>query len=158
MGMRVIVPFGPRKVMGYVVDRVSESSFKGLKEIMDVLDLLPVLTDELLELGRWLADKTLSFYITAYQAMLPQVLKSQYQKELIRLTDEDLPTDLEAVFAGRDVIAYEELTNQQITYSHLQKAIRDGDIMINYLVKSKITKKYVTMIAPAKEMYLLEEA
>lgn len=157
-GMRVIVPFGPRKIMGYVVDRVNESTFKRLKEIIDVLDLLPALTDELLELGKWLADKTLSLYVTTYQAMLPQVLKSRYKKELIRLSDEDLEPDLEAVFAGRDVIAYEELTNRQITYSHLQKALQAGDIMINYLVKSKITKKYVTKISPAKDTYLLEEA
>lgn len=157
-GMRVIVPFGPRKIMGYVVDQVNESTFTELKTIMDVLDLLPVLTDELLELGKWLADKTLSLYITTYQAMLPQVLKSQYQKELVRLTDEDLATDLEAVFAGRDTVAYEELADRKFKYFHLQKAIQDGDIMINYLVKSKITKKYVTMIAPVTDTYLLDEA
>ncbi|MEN1966928.1 primosomal protein N' [Lentibacillus sp. N15] len=157
-GMRVVVPFGPRKIMGYVVGRAEESSFKGLKEIIDILDLTPVLTSELLELGKWLADETLSLYITTYQAMLPQVLKSQYKKDLVRLTDAVLQPDLEAIFAGRDVIGYEELTNRNIRYAHVQNAIQDGDIMVNYLVKSKITKKYVTMISPAKETYLLEEA
>ncbi|WP_106497673.1 primosomal protein N' [Lentibacillus sp. Marseille-P4043] len=157
-GMRVIVPFGPRKIMGFVVELISESTHKGLKKIIDVLDLTPVLTDELLKLGKWLADQTLSLYITSYQAMLPQVLKSQYKKELVRLTEERLSDDLEMVFAGRDSIPYEELANRSIRYYHVQKAIQDGDVAVNYLVKSKITKKYVTMVQPAKETYLLEEA
>ncbi|WP_269409289.1 primosomal protein N' [Lentibacillus daqui] len=157
-GMRVIAPFGPRRVMGYVVGFAQESSFKKLKELIDVLDLMPVLTDELLDLGKWLAEETLSLYITIYQAMLPQVLKSQYKKELVRLTQGELAPDLETVFAGRDTIAYDEITNGPVSYAHVRDAISAGDIMINYLVKSRITKKYVTMIEANKDSYLLEEA
>ncbi|UJL47890.1 primosomal protein N' [Virgibacillus sp. NKC19-16] len=158
IGMRVVVPFGPRKVMGFVVGKVSESSFDKLKEITDVLDLIPALTPELLDLGRWIANQTLSLYITSLQAMLPQVLKAQYKKEITRLTRWALPKDLESLFAGRDVIAYEELEASTIRYNQVQKAMQDGDISIEYLVKSKITKKQVTMIKPAREAYLLEEA
>ncbi|MBP1968152.1 primosomal protein N' (replication factor Y) [Virgibacillus natechei] len=157
-GMRVIVPFGPRKLMGFVVGKATESSFDNLKEISDVLDLTPALTNELLDLGKWVANQTMSLYITALQAMLPQVLKAQYKKEIKRITDEALPDPLENLFAGRDVIAFEELEASTIRYPQLQKAVQDGEISIEYLVKSKITKKYVTMIAPARESYLLEEA
>src|SRR5699024_11970997 len=86
-GMRVTVPFGARKIMGYVVGITAESQFNKLKEIHDVLDVTPVLTRELLELGKWLADKTLCMYIIAYQAMVPQVFKAQYKKEIVRLTE-----------------------------------------------------------------------
>ncbi|PAV29950.1 primosomal protein N' [Virgibacillus profundi] len=158
IGMRVIVPFGPRKIMGFVVDRTSESAFDKLKEISDVLDLTPALTTELLDLGRWVANETVSFYITALQAMLPQVLKAKYKKELVRMTDSELPPYLEELFSGRDVIAYEEFEGSVISYYQLQKAVQDGDISIDYLVKSKITKKHVTMIAPSRDLHLLEEA
>src|SRR5699024_8139645 len=84
-GMRVIIPFGPRKITGFVVERIEKSSYNQLKEIMDVLDVTPVLTQELLELGKWLASETLSLYITTFQAMLPQVLKAKYAKEIVRL-------------------------------------------------------------------------
>ncbi|WP_077326092.1 primosomal protein N' [Virgibacillus siamensis] len=156
-GMRVIVPFGPRKIMGFVVDKATESSFDSLKEIIEVLDLTPVLTDELIDLGRWLAEETLSLYITAFQVMLPQVLKARYKKELERMTDDKLTPELEAFFAGRDFIPYEELDNSVISYYQIQKAIQDGDVAVNYLVKSRITKKQVTMIKPNREPYLLEE-
>ncbi len=158
IGMRVIVPFGPRKIMGFVVERTSESSFDKLKNISDVLDLTPVLTDELLGLGKWLANETLSLYITAFQAMLPQVMKAQYKKELERVTDGPLSDELESFFAGRDFVAYEELAGSVVSYSQIQRAVQDGDVVVNYLVKSKITKKHVTMITPNREPHLLEEA
>lgn len=156
-GMRVIVPFGPRKIMGFVVGRTGESSFDKLKEIVDVLDITPVLTNELLDLGKWLADDTLSLYITAFQAMLPQVLRAQYKKELAR-TGEPLSEELEFFFAGKDVVAYEELEGSTISYYQIQKAVQEGSVAVNYLVKSKITKKYITMITPNRDSYLMEEA
>ncbi|WP_174613216.1 primosomal protein N' [Virgibacillus ihumii] len=157
-GMRVIVPFGPRKIMGFVVGETSESAFDSLKEIDEVLDLTPVLTRELLDLGMWLAEETLSLYITAFQVMLPQVLKARYKKELERLTDESLSLELESFFAGRDFVPYEELEDTNLSYYQVQKAIQDGDIIVNYLVKSRVTKKQITMIKPNRASHLLEEA
>ncbi|MED7644781.1 UNVERIFIED_CONTAM: primosomal protein N', partial [Lactiplantibacillus plantarum] len=78
-GMRVIVPFGPRKIQGFVtaVKEASDLSGKSVKEVEDLLDLTPVLTEELMILSSWLSDKTLSFKITALQAMLPAALKAK---------------------------------------------------------------------------------
>ncbi|GGJ86423.1 primosomal protein N' [Lentibacillus kapialis] len=157
-GMRVIVPFGSRKVMGYVVARTGESDFDHLKELIDILDLTPILTPELLDLGKWLAEETISLYITAFQAMLPQVLKANYKKELERLTTESLSEQLEVLFAGRDFISYEELGNAGVSFYQVQKAIQAGDIAVHYQVKSRVTKKHITFLKPAREVYLLEEA
>src|SRR5690625_2389706 len=158
VGMRVTVPFGPRKIMGFVVGISDHSTFDNLKNISNVLDIIPVLTEELIDLGKWLAEDTVSFYITAYQAMLPQVLKAEYQKELERLTEAELTPELEQLFAGRDFISYEEFTASLISYRQLQKAIQAGDITVKYLVKSRITKKRVTMVSPKKTAHLIEEA
>lgn len=157
-GMRVIVPFGPRKIMGFVVERVAESSFDKLRDILDVLDITPVLTNELLDLGKWLADQTLSLSIVALQAMLPQVLKSKYKKQLIRMTDEELSDELEKLFAGRGFVEFEEFENRNGNYYQLQKAIQSGDISVEYVVQSKITKKLITMVKPARDVHQLEEA
>lgn len=157
-GMRVIVPFGPRKIMGFVVAIVSESAFNKLKPISEVLDLVPVLTGELLDLGKWLSKETLSLSITALQVMLPQVLKSKYEKELVRVSEEKLSFELEDLFAGRDVVDFEEFAASTLSYYQLQKAIEAGDIIVDYIVKSKITKKYETMVRPVLEEHLLQEA
>ncbi|MFG6118189.1 primosomal protein N' [Thalassobacillus sp. B23F22_16] len=157
-GVRVIIPFGPRKVMGYVVALTDESEFDKLKLVSDVLDLTPILTSELLNLGKWLTDKTLSFYISSFQVMLPQVLKAKYKKELWRLDEEELPQALEQLFAGRDVIDFEEFEQAGISYHQLQKVIHDGLIDVHYEVKSKETKKTTRMIQPGKSSFGLEEA
>jgi len=157
-GMRVVVPFGPRKIMGFVVEITDESEAENVKEIIDVLDVAPVLTEELLELGNWLADRTVSLTVTALQAMLPQVLKSKYKKEIVRRTEEMLPEPWEFLFQGRDVIPFEEFANSPISYHQLQKAVHQGEVEISYVVKSRITKKFVTMVRPKRDSIYLEEA
>lgn len=144
--MRVTVPFGPRKIMGFVVQLKTETTLTKLKELHEVLDITPVLTEELLKLGKFVAKKTLSLYITVFQTMLPQVLKSQYTKDLVRETDEFLSPELEDLFSGRESIPFEEFTASTISYYHLQKQIEAGNITIYYHVKSRITKKHVTMV------------
>ncbi|WP_163536748.1 primosomal protein N' [Gracilibacillus sp. YIM 98692] len=157
-GMRVSVPFGPRKVMGFVIDIVEQSDLDKLKEIEEILDITPVLTEELLKLGVWLADQTVSFYIQAFQAMLPQVLKAKYKKEIEALTFEELSPSLQQLFDGRSFIDFEEFQERDGNYYQLLKEIRAGHAKIHYKVKSKETKKKVAFIEPNKELYLLEEA
>ncbi|SDL75586.1 primosomal protein N' [Sediminibacillus halophilus] len=157
-GMRVVVPFGPRKIMGFVLELTDQSDFDKLKKISEVMDVIPVLTPELLELGKWISEKTLSFYISAYQAMLPQVLKAKYKKELLRLTKEELPDLLEEIFAHRDTLAYEEFVERQGSLAALQKAMQEGLIEVRYLVKTRETKKTETMIKANRNFMDLEAA
>ncbi|MGP4040350.1 primosomal protein N' [Gracilibacillus sp. D59] len=157
-GMRVSIPFGPRKVMGFVLDVVDHSDFDKLKPIEEVMDLTPVLTEELLQLGKWISEQTVSFYIQTFQAMLPQILKAKYKKEIEALTDYELPDELQHLFAGRSVIDYDEFIERNGDYNLLLKEVRNGHVQINYIVKSKETKKTKLFIAPNKETYLLEEA
>ena len=80
--MRVIVPFGPRNIQGFVAELKTESEFKQLREIIEPMDLEPVLNQELLALGSWLTENTLCFKIFAFQAMLPAALKAKYEKNV----------------------------------------------------------------------------
>ena len=154
-GMRVVIPFGPRKITGFVIDRINKSEFEHLKEIIDVLDLTPVLTEELLTLGKWLAKETLSLYITTYQAMLPQVLKAKYKKEVIRLTDKSLEQNLESIFTKNETILYENVI-ELIGHQKLKQYVDSGDLAIHYVVKSQITKRYKTVIVPESITVLQE--
>lgn len=158
VGVRVIVPFGNRKVMGFVVGMKQESDFDRLKEIEEVLDLTPVLTTELLKLGKWLAKEMVSFYIQTYQAMLPRVLKASYNKEIVKMSDEPLPDSLEQIFAGRQTIDYDEFVERKASLHALRKQIDEGNVRFNYIVKSKENRKKLLFLQPAKELPFLEEA
>ncbi|MDR6227229.1 primosomal protein N' [Desmospora profundinema] len=86
VGSRVRVPFGPRKLMGYVVAFPTTASTSRLKPILDVMDLEPPLTPELVRLARWVAATYLCPVVTALQAMLPAVLKGKH-KRVFQLAD-----------------------------------------------------------------------
>lgn len=88
VGSRVAVPFGHRTVQGFVVSLESgeTGSVAGLKPIQEVLDLLPPLSPELVELGDWMSQRYACRRISALQAMLPTALKGKAER-LIALGD-----------------------------------------------------------------------
>ncbi len=80
-GARVFAPFGKRNLMGIVIELKNESSINHkLKEIISLLDFEPVLSCEMLELGKDLSKYYYSFLIENYFMMIPNSLKGKYVK------------------------------------------------------------------------------
>ncbi len=77
IGIRVLVPFNNQKLEGFVLEITDEKEDYDIKDIIDVVDSEPILTKELLELGKFVSEDTLSTLISAYQAMLPKALKAK---------------------------------------------------------------------------------
>ena len=153
-GMRVIVPFGPRKVQGFVIDIVSESEFPKLREIIEPMDIQPILNKELLQLSDWLTEQTLCYKISAFQVMLPPALKAKYEKK-IRIKDRQmlhaLPPSLQHYFAKQDTINWEDVLKSG-ELSHFQKQVEDGILEVLYIVKERVKKKQIKIIAPSIDM------
>lgn len=59
VGSRVLVPFGSRRLAGYVAGFGCPPGEIKVREISDILDAEPVFTMELLEIARWMADNYL---------------------------------------------------------------------------------------------------
>lgn len=159
-GMRVIVPFGPRKIQGFVtaVKEASDLSGKSVKEVEDLLDLTPVLTEELMDLSSWLSDKTLSFKITALQAMLPAALKAKYEKELKIANGAELPPQVERLFSETKTLLYSDIPDHN-TLKLIQKHVQKGSIDVTYKVAQKTNKKMVRHIqANASKEELAKQA
>ncbi len=72
-GSRVTVPFGNgnRKRLGVIFDITDKTDGKRLKKISEVLDDKPLLTDEMIDLARWIKDRTFCTFYEAAKAMLP---------------------------------------------------------------------------------------
>ena len=78
VGIRVLVPFGKQTLEGFILnikDTVDEDL--ELKEIIEVIDDEIILDKELLELGKYISESTLSTLISSYQVMLPKALKAK---------------------------------------------------------------------------------
>lgn len=72
-GCRVTVPFGygNRKSLGIVFDVTDTTDSEKLKKISEVLDESPLLDDEMLELAKWIKERTFCTLYEAAKAMLP---------------------------------------------------------------------------------------
>ncbi|MBL4952629.1 primosomal protein N' [Neobacillus sp. OS1-32] len=149
-GMRVIVPFGPRKIQGFVTEIKDKSEFKQLKEIIAPMDLEPVLNKELLHLGEWLTETSLCFKIFAYQAMLPAALKAKYEKKVRLAPGKEvavLPSSLQAIFADNKKLEWEEVLKSGLV-PLLQREAAKGHLEVVYEVKERVKKKQVKVIRP----------
>ncbi len=143
-GMRVAVPFGPRTIQGYVTGLKNNTDISKLKGITEPLDLTPVLNNELLALGKWLAKESLSFQIAAYQAMLPAAMKAKYEKKIRRIDNNANPV-LDHIFKDRTEIAWDEAENKE-QLPALHKEIKNGNVEVIYSVKSRGSKKMIRVL------------
>lgn len=84
VGSRVAVPFGGRVLQGFVVGFAAEAEVDAsrLKPLSDVLDAMPPLTPELIELAAWIGKRWICPVVVALQAMLPAALKGRTEKYL----------------------------------------------------------------------------
>jgi primosomal protein N' (replication factor Y) len=80
IGMRVLVPLGKRKVTGVVVDFVSETSLKQVREISALLDDRPILDASLLRLSQWVSQYYLSPVGEVMATILPPSLRAESQR------------------------------------------------------------------------------
>ncbi len=76
IGCRVRVPFGPRELVGVVVDMGAPADgIDGLREAIAVLDAVPLLQGELLESLQWLARYTHAPLGEVFATALPSALR-----------------------------------------------------------------------------------
>ena len=114
VGMRVHVPFGKgnRLIQGIVLDLESQSDEEevnqDLKDIAEVLDFSPVLTQEQLWLAEELRKSVFSYKISILKAMLPGVLNSSYDKILYPKADLS-QEDRERLFGSEDSLVFSSL-------------------------------------------------
>ena len=81
VGKRVLVPFGNKKLEGYILKLKNDSDIE-TKDILEIIDEEPVLNDEMLDLGRFLQAKTLSSLCSCYNVMLPKALKASKKNNI----------------------------------------------------------------------------
>ena len=87
VGGRVLVPFRQRRMTGIVVELHDRKPSVKTKTILSVLDVSPVLDDQLLRLGRWIADYYLAPLGEVFRTMLP--LNAEFKRSIAyRITKE----------------------------------------------------------------------
>jgi primosomal protein N' (replication factor Y) len=86
VGGRVLVPFRQKRMTGIVVDLHDRSPSVATKSILSVLDTTPVLDEQLLRLGQWVADYYLAPPGEVFRTMLP--LSAEFKRSVgYRITE-----------------------------------------------------------------------
>ncbi len=93
VGARVLVPFGRRKVTGFVVAVGVKPAVDGVKDVIETLDVAPVVDPPMIELTRWIADYYLASWGEVLRATLPPGINME-SRRFLRATD-----------AGREALA-----------------------------------------------------
>ena len=141
-GMRVTVPFGRRKVMGFVIGirATTDLSEDQLRSLTTILDLSPVLNTELLSLSDYLADETFAFRISILQTMLPNALKADYQHfiKIVGKVSDDVANRL---FMGLTEIAFHASQYSDKDLATLAKLRRQHSIEVRIEVNDRAKVK-----------------
>lgn len=135
VGIRVHVPFGKanRLIQGIVLGMEQESDAdvadESLKEIAEVLDFSPVLTQEQLWLAEELRKSVFSYKISILKAMLPGFLNSSYDKILYPL--EGLSQkDRDRLFGSQESLAFSSLDLEK--QAEMMRFTRKGLLKLEY--------------------------
>jgi primosomal protein N' (replication factor Y) len=87
VGGRVLVPFRQQRLSGVVVDLHDRPPQIKIKKVIEALDLSPVLDEQLLKLGKWIADYYLAPVGEVFRTMLP--LSAEFKRSVAyRITDQ----------------------------------------------------------------------
>lgn len=152
VGMRVIVGFGSREVMGYVLDIVdtSERSESELKPILSILDLIPMLTKELIQIAYQIQTETATPLIQVIEAMTPSALKAVYRVTFERIASSQEDPFVSSWFGSKTIktVSSKEITEED--WKRLKRSVQAGLIHQQYVVQSR------SRIKSIKHVKLLE--
>ena len=80
IGVKVLVPFGNQKLEGFVMDikTIQELDYD-VKSIIDVVNEQIVLNEEMINIAKYISNKTLATLMSSFSTMLPKALKASHK-------------------------------------------------------------------------------
>jgi len=137
-GCRIVVPFGPRRLTGVVLRSHDDPPQVETREALRLLDPQPVLDQELLALGKWIAEYYCAPLGEVLRGMLP--LASEIRKgKIYSLTDagRDATRQLLLEAAAEDPVAQvlRALESRPLSAAYLAKKLPLADKVIRSLEK-----------------------
>ncbi len=139
VGSRVEVPFGSRKIMGYVIELKEKSDFLDLKSIEGLIDLYPLLDEELVYLAKRMEKRYYTSLVVCLNQMIPSALRVSYQKEIQIVSSENLPLELKEILKNKKRF----ILNKEfdIFLPIISKEIKEGNLILNTLIKKGLKEK-----------------
>lgn len=144
VGMRVIVPFGPRTIQGYVMQVIEEPDgnidIAKLKEIKEIQDIKPELTEELIQLTEWYNNYFVTKRISMLEVMLPSAIKAKYTKVFSIVDADTVPESLLVKFDKDGQYPYKEAQYND-DLGQIVPLLKQGIVSEVTLLSQNVSKK-----------------
>jgi primosomal protein N' (replication factor Y) (superfamily II helicase) len=137
-GMRVVVPFNEQKRLGFVM-RIKEESQFATKSILDILDVLPTISEASFKLLDQLENEVIAPYAALIETVIPNEFMMNYHKQ-IRIINQTLVFDHMKPYFNRNGVWHIKGTD----YHHkndVKKMIEIGAVTIETIAKGKAKPK-----------------
>jgi len=135
-GARVVAPFGPRKLTGVALRVHDEDPGMAVKDVFRLIDIEPVLSDELIALGRWISGYYCAPLGEVLRSMLPLAADIRSGK-IYTLTDagRDASKQLSIDAANDDALnqVMQMLAARSLSAAHLKKKVPLADRVLKSL-------------------------
>ena len=157
IGVRVVVPFGPRTIQGYVMNIQQKPDgnmdISKLKEIKEVRDIKPELTSELIQLSEWMSHYHVMKRISVLEAMLPSAIKAKYKKAFSIIDPKNLSSKTKALFNNDGYYLYKE-AQQNNDLEEMLTLLNQGLIEEVTILSQNTKKKTQKAVTPCNKNVL----
>ena len=152
IGVRVLVPFGPRKLTGYVVDFNKISFIKDIKPIEDILDEEPIFSSEQIGLAQWISEYYICPLGKVLKAMVPTGMSLE-SKIMLSLAKDNKTAFLklsDITSKNQKAILQILLQRKMISLKQLRKKqdISNPSFAVLKLEKSELIKRELILLPP----------
>ena len=141
VGSRVMVDFGVRKVLGYVVELTEESDYSGeTRDIVEVLDFSNELSLEQVEMAKKISYDTNCSLSKALEAMFPAFLNTKYRRFVSIKNFDILDANIALLFKDKKKI----ILTQEIVKNNpkIKKEIEKGALELDHDVVTYGRRRY----------------
>src|SRR5579871_2827795 len=152
VGGRVLVPFRAQRMSGIVTELHDRKPSVATKNVIQVLDAAPVMDEQLIRLGKWIADYYLAPIGEVFRTMLP--LNAEFKRTIAyRIADagqEALHNAGTTGSSGRSKKSHEDQVTEIRVLEHLldREGVREGSLRSatgasRALVAGMVRKKWI---------------
>ncbi|MDT4898824.1 MAG: hypothetical protein QOH25_3901 [Acidobacteriota bacterium] len=141
LGSRLLVPFGRKRLTGYIVallqnlDPAADLSDADIKDAEELLDAEPLLTPEILEISRWVAEYYAAPWGEVLKAALPAGLNATVE-QVLTITSE-----------GRDELARLPINRTATAKARALRLVADNDELPLRIIAKHIGEARASSVA-----------
>ncbi|HUU53913.1 MAG TPA: primosomal protein N' [Armatimonadota bacterium] len=149
LGAQVLVPFGPRTVVGVVAGLAEHTDRENLKDIEAVLEDVPALSEDALPLARWMADHYLCELGEAIRPFLAEGMNYRIGRRF-RLSSEAIPPSIVAHADAGPLIRHLQAQGRDVGLGALRRLLPPARLQraLRLLKSRQVIEEKASVVAP----------